>query len=85
MKNNILNEILANQPKLFERYNSEQYKLSKGILLWKHTHEYTIEKMAAILNVSEDEYLEFEGGYTNHSVEEYHDILVNLRIQEHIE
>lgn len=80
MKDNFLFDLLKNRPNLAERYRSEQYKLSKEILFWKYKNQFSTEKTASFLNMSLKRYLEFEGGYTEHSIEEYEQCLMNLKL-----
>lgn len=84
LTNCFLSRLLEKRPALAEKYSSEQYQLSKDILFWKHYNEKSVEEMAELLQMTLKTYLEFESGYTKYSVEEYRELLYNLKIIDHL-
>ena len=75
----LLQKLLENRPELLNKYSSTQYKLSKEILIWKHTNEYSVENMARLLDLSLTDYLKYESGYSDFTEEQYRILLKKLR------
>lgn len=85
MEDKLVNKLLQNRPHLLERYNSKQYEWSKQILYWKHKHHFSANRMAKLVNLPLQTYLQFEGGYTEHPVEDYKKLLAQLAIHDYLE
>lgn len=75
----LLQKLLENRPELLNKYSSVQYKLSKEILIWKHTNEYNVKDMAHLLDLSLEDYLKYESGYSDFTEEQYKTLLKKMR------
>jgi transcriptional regulator with XRE-family HTH domain len=79
MNTNFENILKEYQPDLYEQQFSKQNELSTDILELRLINDLSVEEISRYLNLSVNEYLDFEFGEMNKNIDQYYDIIANMK------
>ncbi|NRR75038.1 hypothetical protein HRD57_03330 [Tetragenococcus halophilus] len=76
MQLNILDKLLQKkQPQIYEKVHSPQYDLSTELLKLRTENNLSVEEFSSMIGVTEKEYLDFEFGELNKTIDEYNQLI----------
>lgn len=77
--NNFEESLKAYLPNIFQKYTSKQNELSKEILELRVLNHLSIEQVSKLLNISVGEYINYEYGELNKTIEDYYLIINQIK------